>query len=277
LLVALWLIVALSVLAGAAIAAAQVGAMASSNRMALRRAEWAREACLAILQADSSGAVLQEGLDSVDLGNRVWCRLTAAPNGNRLNINLATPDQLRALFGSDSIADAILDWRDNDDVPRAMGAEREWYQLQGRAGPRNGPLSSLDELALVRGSTRELAIAAQSYFTTSGDGRVFLEVAPVEVIATLPGIGSAATGAIARARSIGKAPRTAEDLLGLLAPSERPPVLAHFAELVSLTAAAPEYTLHVEGIAGADQRHAFAQVRIVRLPSRLAIVGRESW
>ena len=55
------------------------------------------------------------------------------------------------------IADAILDWIDEDDSPREFGAEAEYYQtLQPSYAPPNGPMVSLDELLLVAGVTPEL-------------------------------------------------------------------------------------------------------------------------
>ena len=53
------------------------------------------------------------------------------------------------------LADAILDWLDEDDVPRQYGAESEYYVSFNRS-PRNGPIQSLDELLAVRAVTREL-------------------------------------------------------------------------------------------------------------------------
>ncbi len=52
------------------------------------------------------------------------------------------------------IADAILDWLDDDELPRRYGAESEYYQrLDSPYFAGNGPLQSLDELLLVRGAT----------------------------------------------------------------------------------------------------------------------------
>lgn len=65
---------------------------------------------------------------------------------------------LMALPGmTESIADAILDWLDEDDEPRDFGAEREYYSgLSPGYEPQNGPLESIDQLLLVRDVTPEL-------------------------------------------------------------------------------------------------------------------------
>lgn len=55
------------------------------------------------------------------------------------------------------LADAILDWIDEDNEPSEFGVEAEWYlsQVQPRV-PRNGIFEDLRELLLVRGMTAEL-------------------------------------------------------------------------------------------------------------------------
>jgi DNA uptake protein ComE-like DNA-binding protein len=65
---------------------------------------------------------------------------------------------LMGLPGMDEyIADAILDWLDDDDEPREYGAEYETYaSLPTPYAPRNGPIDTIEELLLVRGVTPEL-------------------------------------------------------------------------------------------------------------------------
>ncbi len=60
---------------------------------------------------------------------------------------------------TEPIADAILDWIDSDDIARDFGAEASAYSAFGYE-PRNGPISSLDELLLVQGVTNELLYGA---------------------------------------------------------------------------------------------------------------------
>ncbi len=55
------------------------------------------------------------------------------------------------------IADAILDWLDEDDDTRDYGAEAEYYEgLDVPYRPRNGMIESLDELLLIDGVTPSL-------------------------------------------------------------------------------------------------------------------------
>ena len=58
---------------------------------------------------------------------------------------------------TDEIADAILDWMDDDDDTRSNGAEADYYlSLAQPYQPANRPFRNLDELLMVRGVTREL-------------------------------------------------------------------------------------------------------------------------
>ena len=62
---------------------------------------------------------------------------------------------------TESIADAILDWLDEDDQPRLLGAEREYYSaLDPPYVPRNGPVGSVEELLMVRDVTPALLFGA---------------------------------------------------------------------------------------------------------------------
>ncbi|TWT96947.1 General secretion pathway protein K [Botrimarina colliarenosi] len=86
----------------------------------------------------------------------------------RLNLNTllvmeareedAGRNQLLALPGmSEAIADAILDWLDEDDQVRSQGAERDYYStLETPLLPANGPLATLEQLLQVKGVTPEL-------------------------------------------------------------------------------------------------------------------------
>ena len=61
------------------------------------------------------------------------------------------------------VADAILDWVDEDDEARESGAESDYYeQLPTPYSAANGPIHSVDELLLVRGVTPTLLFGADS-------------------------------------------------------------------------------------------------------------------
>jgi type II secretory pathway component PulK len=61
------------------------------------------------------------------------------------------------------VADAILDWVDQDDEARELGAESDYYEtLPTPYAAANGPIRSVDELLLVRGVTPILLFGADS-------------------------------------------------------------------------------------------------------------------
>ena len=58
---------------------------------------------------------------------------------------------------TEEVADAILDWIDDDDTLRLYGAESDYYtSLDPPYEPRNGALKSIDELLQVAGVTADL-------------------------------------------------------------------------------------------------------------------------
>ena len=79
---------------------------------------------------------------------------TYADNGGR--------EMLMALPGMTvDIADAIMDWTDDDDETREFGAEFDYYQSLGSPyEPNNGPFNTVEELLLVRGVTPEMLYGA---------------------------------------------------------------------------------------------------------------------
>ena len=99
--------------------------------------------------------------------SRYAVRYGVTDEGGKLNINALiqlddTGEKLHdALMKlpdmTEDIADAVVDWVDPDDDQRTSGAESGYYS--GLANPylcKNGPLSSLEELLLVRGVTPRL-------------------------------------------------------------------------------------------------------------------------
>ena len=123
----------------------------------------------------------------------------------RLNLNRAASSdvaRLAAALGLEdaaaaAVGDAVLDWRDADDLHRARGAERAAYERLGRRrAPKNAPFDRPEELAEVLGLTPALAARLAALSTVAGDGRVNLNSAPAAVLRTIPGIDAPAAAAI---------------------------------------------------------------------------------
>ncbi|WP_295430250.1 type II secretion system protein GspK [uncultured Thiodictyon sp.] len=120
---------------------------------------------------------------------------------SRINLNEASAQVLSALLAAlgapeqeaQAIADAIVDWRDEDDLKLLNGAEASEYESAGRAlGPKNAPFVAVEELQQVLGVNREVYqhLAPEVTVDTEGDV-VDLTFASAAVIAAQQGIALA--------------------------------------------------------------------------------------
>lgn len=81
------------------------------------------------------------------------------------------------------IAASILDWRDEDDVLNAGGAEAKYYRtLSPQYEPKNSQIDTLEELLLVKGVTPEILLRVFPYVTVDGESAVNLNTAPGPVL-----------------------------------------------------------------------------------------------
>jgi len=118
--------------------------------------------------------------------------------GGRFNINtiLLHNDTalLRDLFISwglelntaQAITACLADWIDADDNVSLNGAEKDWYESQGRINqPFNRPFYNIDEMRLVRGMELVEAVRPdwRNWFTVWSSGSLDLNDAPAELIA----------------------------------------------------------------------------------------------
>lgn len=118
--------------------------------------------------------------------------------GGRFNINyiLLNEDKalLREIFtkwgleleDAQAISDALGDWVDADDNEALNGAEKKYYEEQGRINqPFNRPFYDLSEMRLVRGMDLVEAVKPdwREWFTIWSQGPLNLNEAPAELIA----------------------------------------------------------------------------------------------
>jgi general secretion pathway protein K len=132
--------------------------------------------------------------------------------GTQLNINLADVDQLKAFFAfvlgdyakADQLAATIVDWRDLDDTPQVDGDEVDGYVKKGLlAIPTNANFRRIEDLLMVEGMTPEIYARVASDLTTYGNGQINVNTAPVEVLRSIPGITDAIVAAILNQRAQG--------------------------------------------------------------------------
>jgi general secretion pathway protein K len=133
-------------------------------------------------------------IDSVDAKVRV--RLLS--EAGKIDINKADETLLQSLMTQapvdeeqqTRIVNAILDWRDPDDLVHLNGAEKKEYQDAGLSyQPRNKPFQSIEELQLVLGMDATVFQWIEPLVTIySGQQQVDLQHAAKEVLQAMPGV-----------------------------------------------------------------------------------------
>ena len=139
----------------------------------------------------------------------------------RLNINIVPEPVLinffKAVFPKmeskemSAIAEAIIDWSDEDDAKLPQGAEaNEYKSLRTPYEPRNGKLESVEELLMVRGVTPEIYKQMVPYVTVYTDGKVNFNTAPAKVMQAL-GLDEALAARVIEFRKGGDGAEGTED------------------------------------------------------------------
>ncbi|OHB78697.1 MAG: hypothetical protein A2Z25_15170 [Planctomycetes bacterium RBG_16_55_9] len=131
----LWTVVVLIVMVAILGRKSRLDMKVSAARMEGARCKWACRAgiekAMAVLKTDETEndslidlwSSNEEDFNDVPL-NRCWFNVRVIDEASKLNINTATREQLLGLpYMVEEIADAIIDWRDEDDVPGTVGVE----------------------------------------------------------------------------------------------------------------------------------------------------------
>ena len=296
LLAVLWVIVGVAAMALAGSLAARTAIATAQNRVDHTRAAWRAEGCLEIARATietglatgERSAATWNAVDSVLADSRdvrgAGCDLTVRAAGAALDVNAAGAEQLRAVFRAsgaragqaDSLTDAVLDWRDPDDIARPNGAESDWYTARDQLRPRNAGIADVAEFGRIRGMSE---VSGIDIILSVEPGRVPLARAPLAVIASLPGFGDEAVARVAEMRLRGQPPSELLAFAALLSREARAALLARYPELVALVATEPDAWI-VRSRATEGPRDIIAaaiEVRLVRAGTRAAIVRRRTW
>jgi type II secretory pathway component PulK len=297
LLAALWLLVGVSALVLAVALAGREATHAARNRVALTRARWRAADCLERARAALAAAVARDPARAPGAAPAGWsaadravaesplvpaeCALRVRAAGTRVDVNTADVEMLSRLFQAagvpsfraDSLADAIADWRDDDDVPRPLGAERAWYAARGAFPPRDAPLADVRELARVRGWS-----AALDTLVDVDSARIALGHAPPAVLAALPGMGPEALSVLAGVRERGGAVVDLAAFGRLLSPGARQAFETSFPLLAPRVALEPDAWIVTSRAAeGHPAVAAVMEITLARAATRLAVVRRRSW
>jgi general secretion pathway protein K len=292
----LWVVVAVGALALVARLAARDAVASTGNRVELARARWEAEGC-----AERARAAIDRALDAARTEGPygpTWpgidrvvaespltagCAVGLEPVGATLDANRAEAETLRRLFEAagagaaraDSLADALLDWRDADDQPRPLGAERAWYAGERRPGPRNAPFADPLELRRVRGMDR---LPGADTLLGVEPGRVALNHAPAAVLGALPGLSAEAAARLIEMRQRGELLPELSALEGRLSPAGREAMLRSFPALSAATTTQPDAWVLVSRVSrGTPAVTAVIELKLVRAGARAAVVRERTW
>jgi type II secretory pathway component PulK len=134
--------------------------------------------------------------------------------------------------------------------------------------------------SVLSAERRDPATHREAFLTHDGDGRLNLNTAPPEVLATLPGIGAEALRVIRSERAWGRSISDIGALAGRLSPAAREALFARLPELMPMvTLRTGALILRAEGWRGGNRAGAVAVIEEVVVPAggRVATVQRRLW
>jgi general secretion pathway protein K len=202
LIVVLWLVVLLSVMA-----AGHSKNVHTDTTLAARQVQSAKARALAeaginhvileMLAADSDRKLPVDGsLFTVRIGDDDITIAIRDATGF-VDLNAATPELLEAALEACGVGetarrdlvDAVLDWRDRDDLRRLHGVEDDDYLAAGVAWTsRDGAFEAVDELKYLPGMSQSYYDCLAPFVTVhSGKGGLNMEYAPPALITALTG------------------------------------------------------------------------------------------
>ena len=125
-------------------------------------------------------------------------RIRLLSETGKIDINKADQTVLQSLMAfapvdsdqQSKLVNAILDWRDADDLVHIDGAEKEEYQEAGLSyHPSNKPFESTEELQLILGMNKSVLAWLDPLVTVySKQPRVNYQVATKQILQTIPGL-----------------------------------------------------------------------------------------
>jgi general secretion pathway protein K len=201
LVLVLWVLILMSIIVGVFAVLARTEALQARFLFDTTEAHYAAEAGLhrAVFEMrnpDIETRWVPDGRPNyIEFGNAV-VEMRVTDESGKIDLNSVDAETLIELFLSRGVdemaawqlADAIEDWRDEDDIPRLYGAEIDDYLAAGYPyGPANQNFQSVDELQQVMGMSWDLFRSIEGLLTVHGrGGQINPAFAPAEVLAALP-------------------------------------------------------------------------------------------
>jgi len=202
LIIVLWLVVLLSIMAGGHARNTHIDTRLAAQQVGLAQARALADGGIqhAILELLTNSNATQRSVDgtlfSVSIGSEPVTLAIRDATG-LVDLNSAGADLLAAAFlagGADEmlqreLTDAILDWRDSDNLSHLNGAEDDDYKAARLPWTaRDGAFETVDELKYVLGMPQELFNRVAPLLTVhSGSTRLDLDFAPPHLIAAVTG------------------------------------------------------------------------------------------
>jgi general secretion pathway protein K len=217
----LWITVMLMVIASGFAFSMRSEALSARNALSLAQARTAAAGAIERMAFELSrprmaAAWTADGADHTWTEGELTITASAVDESARIDINSAPEPLLRGLIehvgGTDQevasrIADAILDWRDPDELRRPNGAEAADYQSAGLPQkPSNAPFETVAEVSRVMGMTPAIfARIADSLTVYSRQPGINATLASRDVLLALPAATPALVDAYIQQRADARA------------------------------------------------------------------------
>ncbi|MEM9533704.1 MAG: type II secretion system minor pseudopilin GspK [Pseudomonadota bacterium] len=203
LVVVLWLSLLLTILVGSFAIVARTENLQARHLFDTTRAWYAAEAGLHRAVFELRNPNLEErwfadGRTYTTEFEGATVEISVTDETGKIDLNVADELLLGALFqsagvepeASDLLVDAVLDWRDPDDLVRLNGAEDDDYEAaEYPYGAKDAPFDTVTELQQVMGMNYELFVTLEPALTVyTGRARPDPAFAPREVLMTIDGM-----------------------------------------------------------------------------------------
>jgi general secretion pathway protein K len=216
LLLVLWSLILLGLIAASFVRETRVGTTLARNVMENAKAEalaeaGIRRAMLSLIDSDPATAWRADGRVYRFALGEGSIKVQVQDEGGKIDLNRTSEDMLLALFqtaganleAARKLADAVLDYADQDSDRRPAGAEDPDYSAAGLGyGAKDAAFDRKEELMNVLGMNRAIYDAIAPDVTVySGQSEVNLSTAPESVLRMIPKLTSRQLDEIMAARS----------------------------------------------------------------------------
>ncbi len=205
LVVVLWVMILLSVMAGSYAISTRTETELTQHSMEAARGRAIAEAGVHLILGElllgrdsetvkwrADGSVYFVEFEGTEL------RIAIEDESAKVDLNAAYPELIGGIVRTVAVetnaekilTDAILDWRDVDNIPRAEGAEDSEYEAAGFPyGAKDAHFDNLEELLLIRGMDHEVYTRLSGVVSVFSDSRGINPVwASRQVLLAVPGL-----------------------------------------------------------------------------------------